>query len=121
MPKSKTALTNAWRRLWSSNAELESADLAESARRSGCTLLEECRLRTVVRLQGTVTVVTVYPPGSDKWFQAEMMDGSGSVLLIFMGRRVIPGISVGTRIRVTGRLTLAQNRRAIYNPRYELV
>ncbi|PID51094.1 MAG: DNA-binding protein [Propionibacteriales bacterium] len=121
MATTKKTLSGVWRRLWSSNAELESAELARSARRSGCKLVEECQLRDTVHLQGTVSVVTVYPPGSDRWFQAEMTDGSGSVLLVFMGRRVVPGISVGARIRVTGRLTLTQNRKAIYNPHYELV
>jgi hypothetical protein len=38
-----------------------------------------------------------------------------------LGRREIAGLSPGRQLRATGRITSTDNRRVIFNPRYELV
>jgi hypothetical protein len=53
--------------------------------------------------------------------EAELYDGSGSVTLVWLGRRTLAGLAAGRQLRATGRLTTAEGRRLIYNPRYELV
>ncbi len=49
-----------------------------------------------------------------------LYDGSGSVTVIWLGRRRIPGIDAGRTIVVRGRLTCNTDNPTIYNPRYEL-
>ena len=51
----------------------------------------------------------------------ELYDGSGTVTLVWLGRREIAGISPGRQLRATGRITTNGGRRVIFNPRYELV
>jgi len=41
--------------------------------------------------------------------------------LVWMGRRAIPGIEVGRRLRVDGHLGEDHGRRLIYNPVYTLL
>jgi hypothetical protein len=53
---------------------------------------------------------------------AELYDGSGSVSVIWLGRRQIAGVEPGRRIRVHGLVSEAgSGNRVIFNPRYELV
>jgi hypothetical protein len=48
-------------------------------------------------------------------------DGTGRLLCHFFGRDAIPGVVVGTRLRVAGRLVTYGSRRCLLNPGYELV
>ena len=52
--------------------------------------------------------------------EVELYDGSGSISVVWLGRRRIPGIDPGRRMVVHGRLTCATENPTIYNPRYEL-
>ncbi len=52
--------------------------------------------------------------------EAELFDGSGVVLLVWLGRRRITGISPGRSIAVEGRIGVHDGHRVLYNPRYEL-
>jgi hypothetical protein len=52
--------------------------------------------------------------------EADLWDGTGSVTLIWLGRRDIPGIQPGRRLIVRGRITRIHGERAIYNPVYQL-
>jgi hypothetical protein len=69
---------------------------------------------------GTLRAVTLRPRGSTPSMEAELWDGTGRVLLVWLGRRDIPGIQPGRKIVVHGRLTSVKGERAIYNPAYEL-
>jgi hypothetical protein len=60
------------------------------------------------------------PRGGSLTMEAELWDGTGRVLLVWLGRRDIPGIEPGRKIVVHGRLTSMKGERAIYNPAYEL-
>ena len=53
--------------------------------------------------------------------EAEFTDGSGTVTLIWMGRRSIPGITAGRELIVSGRVSFVDGERRVYNPLYELV
>jgi hypothetical protein len=48
-------------------------------------------------------------------------DGTGEVTVVFMGRRSIPGLSLGTRVLVEGALGEVRGHARIVNPRFELV
>jgi amino acid transporter len=82
--------------------------------------INESRHREVVDVAGTLRAVTLRPRGNSLTMEAELWDGTGRVLLLWLGRRDIPGIQPGRKIVVHGRLTSLRGERAIYNPAYEL-
>ena len=114
-------MTRALRRLASSTADLESADLQRDVRDDGAVPIKNCVDRQVVNLTGDVSCVTVHPRGGHPALEVELRDGSGTVTLVWLGRRQIPGIDAGRRLRVSGRISCHDGRRLIYNPRYELL
>ncbi len=85
-----------------------------------CLPIEESAEREVVDVAGMLRAVTLRPHGTSLTMEADLWDGTGSVTLIWLGRREIAGIQPGRRIVVRGRLTNIRGERAIYNPSYEL-
>ncbi len=69
---------------------------------------------------GTLRTVTVRPRGNSPTLQAELWDGSGSLTLVWLGRRSIPGIEPGRHLKVQGRVATHRGARTIFNPGYEL-
>lgn len=113
---------DALRRFVSSNRDLESDALRKQAVDAGAETIGDSALRTTVELLGRLTVVTLNPQGEEnRWLQAELSDGTGTVQLVWMGRRSIAGVEVGRTLRVWGRMGLIRGQRVIYNPRYELL
>ncbi|HET9562567.1 MAG TPA: OB-fold nucleic acid binding domain-containing protein [Propionibacteriaceae bacterium] len=114
-------LQRALRRMTSSNAELESEDLQRSVRQEGSVPIQTCEDRQRVQLTGTVSTVTINPRAGHPALEVELRDGSGSVTLVWLGRRQIPGIDCGRTLKVWGRISCHEGRRLVYNPRYELM
>jgi RecJ-like exonuclease len=111
----------ALRRLASTNAELESADLQKKVQDEGAIPIRECEDRQVVDLTGAVTTVTITPRAGHPSLEVELRDGSGAVTLVWLGRRQIPGIDPGRMIKVSGRISCRDGNRLLFNPRYELL
>jgi RecJ-like exonuclease len=120
-PVKESRIARALRRLASSNAELESQDLQKQVRDEGAVPIKTCEDRQQVALTGTVATVTITPRGGHPALEVELRDGSGSVSLVWLGRRQIPGIDPGRSIKVWGRISCHEGRRLMYNPRYELL
>jgi amino acid transporter len=76
--------------------------------------------RDRVDVAGTLRTVTLRPRGTSPAMEADLWDGTGSITLIWLGRRSIPGIQPGRRIVVHGRLATIKGERTIFNPAYEL-
>jgi hypothetical protein len=70
---------------------------------------------------GTLRSVTLRPRAGVPALEAELYDGSGSISLVWLGRRHIAGIEPGRRLRVSGMVTDSEGVMAIFNPGYELV
>ncbi|MGV8845508.1 OB-fold nucleic acid binding domain-containing protein [Tessaracoccus sp.] len=98
--------------------QLENEDLTAQARKAGAIPLNECQVRQKVTLRGTVTSVTA---SNSSWLEADLNDGTGTVSLIWMGRRRIECILPGRHLLVTGRLTEEEGRRVIFNPEFEVL
>jgi hypothetical protein len=112
----------ALRRLASSTAELQDQDRQRAVRDAGAMPISTCGDRQMVDLCGDVASVTINPHGGKPALEVELRDGSGSVTLVWLGRRKIPGIEPGRNIRVAGRISCAANgHRVLFNPRYELL
>ena len=109
------------RRMLSSHQELVADEREQEAVGAGATPIRDLQPHTMGTVQGTVSMLTLNPRSGSAWLEAELHDGTGSLKLIWMGRRVIPGIIPGVKMRVEGRITLHEGNPAIFNPAYELV
>jgi len=113
-------LTKAVRKFTAENQELDAEHLQEQATKSGATTVAACRDRVPVTVLGTIRAMTIRPRAGVPALEAELYDGSGTVTLVWLGRRTLAGLGPGRQVRATGRITTAEGRRLIYNPKYEL-
>jgi len=118
---SDSRLRRAVRRFASNEDEREADDLQEQAASRGATALKVCGDRKRVTVMGTVKSLTLRPRAGTPTLEVELYDGSGTVTLIWLGRRELAGLTPGRKLRVSGRITTSDGRRVIFNPRYELV
>ncbi|MFX4270881.1 OB-fold nucleic acid binding domain-containing protein [Propionibacteriaceae bacterium Y1685] len=114
-------LGQAWRRLTSTTEELDSSDLQTASKEAGAQPILTCGDRDKVCLSGTVASVRIAPSSEHPRLIVELRDGSGSVTLVWMGRRTIPGVDSGRTMKVHGRISCHEGQRVMYNPRYELI
>jgi hypothetical protein len=121
MGGSSSRLRSALHRLTSSDRELEAEDLQEQSGRLGGTPVSELPDRQAACVCGTVRSVTLRPRAGVPALVAELYDGSGMLTVVWLGRRSIPGIEAGRRLRVRGRVAQREGRPVVFNPEYELL
>ncbi|URN17248.1 MULTISPECIES: OB-fold nucleic acid binding domain-containing protein [Streptomyces] len=107
-------------RLSSSQGELESEELQEDAEAVGCTRISDCGDRQIVKVTGTLRTVTLRPRAGVPALEAELFDGTAPLDVVWLGRRSIVGIEPGRRLIASGRISVSQGRRVLFNPKYEL-
>jgi hypothetical protein len=83
--------------------------------------INQARWRNRIRATGTVRALQVQITETGSSLGCEIGDEAGSLLLVFPGRRRIPGIELGARVLVEGMVGRWRRRLAILNPYYELV
>jgi hypothetical protein len=83
--------------------------------------INQARWRNRIRATGTVRALQVQVTETGSSLGCEIGDDAGSLLLVFPGRRRIPGIELGARVLVEGMVGRWRRRLAILNPYYELV
>jgi hypothetical protein len=105
---------------WANQDREEAKELRKDAEKAGLVTIKEAPDRERVVVQGTLKTVTLRPRGGVPALEAELYDGSGSINVIWLGRRRIAGISPGRGIRVQGRIGVQDGVRMMYNPRYDL-
>ena len=108
-------------RLVASQSEMHAEQEQELAARAGGTPIATLPLRRPATVCGTLRSVTLRPRAGVPALEAELYDGSGSLYVVWLGRRHIAGIEPGRRLRIQGMVTEADGQRAVFNPRYELV
>lgn len=106
---------------WANSSDQHARDLRKTYGESGLDLIAEAPDREVVRLRGTLRTVTLRPRGGVPALEAELFDGSGVIVVLWLGRRQIAGIGPGRALQVQGRISAHEGRRVMYNPRYELI
>ena len=94
---------------------------AFGGRGAGTTPIGEAQWRHRVRVAGRVKSVRVQPRAGTSNLECVLADDSGRLLLVFQGRRRIPGIQPGARLVVEGMVGDWARRQAILNPDYELI
>jgi len=98
----------------------ESDELRRRTAQAGCAAIEDAPARERTDVHGTLTSVKLRPLGDATSLEAELYDGTGTITLIWLGRRRIEGISPGRSLTATGRLGRRGAERVMYNPAYRL-
>ena len=95
--------------------------LRDQCEAAGAKPVDACSDRESVRVAGTIRSVTIRSRAGSPSLEVEIYDGSGTLTVVFLGRRRIPGIETGRSIAVYGRLTFHESRPTMFNPRYEFL
>lgn len=111
----------ALRGLTATRAEFEASQERRRTSRSGCCPVAQVQGRHRVTVAGVLRSVTLRSRETVPALEAELYDGTGALRLVWLGRREIPGVHPGRRVRVTGMVCEAGGAPTVYNPRYELV
>ncbi|MEO5653588.1 MAG: OB-fold nucleic acid binding domain-containing protein [Marmoricola sp.] len=120
MPEHQKSRLRASISRWANHERTEALELRKITEKSGLVPIVDAVDRDRVLLQGTLKTVTLRPRGGVPALEAELYDGSGSINVVWLGRRRIGGISPGRALRVEGRIGSQGGDRVMYNPRYEL-
>ena len=105
---------------WANGEEQEAEELQKDVEKAGCCPINEATDRSRVDIQGSLRTETLRPRGGVPALEAELYDGSGTIVVVWLGRRRIAGIDPGRQIRVLGRIGMQDHQRVMFNPRYEL-
>jgi amino acid transporter len=87
----------------------------------GCTPISEARWRQRVTIAGRVRSMRVAPMHDAPTLELVLVDGTGAISAVFLGRRELAGVSPGTRLTVEGTVGIHKARLAIMNPSYQLL
>lgn len=82
---------------WANHDHAEAQDLLRDSETAGLITIAAAVNREQVTLQGTIRAVTLRPRGGVPALEAELYDGSGTVVLIWLGRRRSPGSAQASR------------------------
>lgn len=107
-------------RLTADDQSIDAEELRAESESAGCDRVSACRKGAVVTVTGRLKSVVYTPRETVPTLEADLFDGSGSVTLVWLGRRRIPGIEPGRTLTARGRFAAFDGRRVIYNPYYEL-
>jgi amino acid transporter len=87
----------------------------------GTVPIAEVHYRRPVRVSGRVHSVRVAPQHDAPTLELVLVDESGSLSLVFLGRRRLAGVEVGAALVAEGTAGVHRNRLALLNPTYEIV
>ncbi|WP_448616373.1 OB-fold nucleic acid binding domain-containing protein [Modestobacter sp. URMC 112] len=118
--KARGWLSRRLQKLTADDHAIDAEALQSDVATSGCEPVSACRKGEVVTVTGRLRSVVYTPRETVPTLEAELFDGSGSVTLVWLGRRRIPGIEPGRTLTARGRFAAFDGRRVIYNPWYEL-
>jgi hypothetical protein len=111
-------------RLTVPDAELDRERLRQFCRDlPGVIAIGDAEPRKEVTVAGEISSLRIVPRAGAPSLEATLSDGSGSLVVVWTGRRHIPGVAPGKRLVVSGRGTRqgAGGRLTLLNPRYELL
>jgi len=86
--------------------------------------IAEVEPRQYATVVGEITSVRIVPKtDGSPWLEATVKDGTGAIVAMWTGRRRMPGIRTGRRIKMSGRGGPSNdaNRLKVLNPEYELL
>jgi hypothetical protein len=104
-----------------SKIEQHAQSLHEGAGAHGSSRVSDLADREVATIVGTIRSLTIRPNTGVKSLEAEIEDGSGFILVIWLGRRSISGVSPGADIEVRGLMSRDSKGWRTFNPTYRLL
>ena len=113
-------IKRALHRLTADEEEIHGEELRAEVEKSGATTVDTCSVGKPVCVAGTLRAVVLRPLAGVPTLEAELYDGTGTVTLVWLGRRRIRGIDPGRSLVVRGRLTRRDGKVTLFNPQYEL-
>ena len=118
------ALKKVFQRLTTPVHELDKQHLREFCDAiPGTVNIAQAQPRAEITVAGEIKYVRIVPrPDGSPWLEATVDDGTGSLTVMWTGRKKIAGVRPGQRVVITGRGAPKGpgGRLMIYNPRYEL-
>ena len=105
---------------WASQDRDEARELRQDTAKAGLLRIADAPDREKVVVQGTLKTVTLRPRGGVPALEAELYDGTGSINVIWLGRRRISGHLPGPQHPGRGPDRRAGRRPVMFNPRYDL-
>jgi hypothetical protein len=118
--KSRGWFSRTLERLTADDQQIDAEELRAEAASAGCEPVSMCRKGKLVTVTGRLKSVVYTPRETVPTLEAELFDGSGSVTLVWLGRRRIPGIEPGRTLTARGRFASFDGNQVMYNPFYEL-
>ena len=83
-------------------------------------VIADVEWRQRVRVTGTVSTLRVQSMSGTCALECTLVDDTGGISVLFLGRRTIAGIQIGTKLTVEGMVVDHHGRLAIMNPVYEI-
>jgi RecG-like helicase len=96
------------------------ADSQNSSVRSGCIPIADAPIGRIVRIGGDITSVVLRPVTTTSALEAEIDDGTGRLVIVWLGRSAIRGVEPGRGIVIEGRVVRMEHKLMMHNPKYEL-
>jgi len=118
-------LKDLFKKVTSSQDDVDREKLLQFCARSGVTTtIGAMEPRQEATVAGEIASLRIVPSSTGSpWLEATVQDGTGTLVVLWTGRRRIAGVRPGARLIVTGRPTPAgrTGRPTLYNPAYELL
>lgn len=118
-PSLWSRLTQRWQ--GSSREAIEASDEQRSQRSRGTIPISEVRVRERVVVSGSLQSITYSPVDGPVRLVATLYDGTGTIEIRWLGRRIIPGIAVGRHIEVEGTASVYRDHLVIIDPLYRIL
>lgn len=87
----------------------------------GTSPIASVRARQRARVAGRVRSVRVQPGAGVSSLECTLADATGQLVLVFQGRRLVPGIEPGARLVAEGMVGERNRQPAMVNPRFTLL
>jgi hypothetical protein len=101
----------------------QAAPVPEPVERRGDPVvpIAEVRWRQRARVAGRVRSMRIQPWGGAPTLECTLVDATGGIAVVFLGRREVAGIHPGACLAVEGMVGEHNGRLAILNPAYDFV
>ncbi len=120
MSNERGLLRKAFRRLSASPEDLDATDIRKHCNMHALTPIADVKDRELVTVGGTVKEVALAPRAGVPTLEAVIYDGTGTVTVVWLGRRRLAGVDAGVEMQVCGRVSDRDGQRVVFNPSYEL-
>ncbi|OIQ73642.1 hypothetical protein GALL_447190 [mine drainage metagenome] len=104
-----------------SKIEQHAQSLHEDEVLGSCTRVEHLTDRKSATIVGTISSLIVRPSVGVRSLEAEVEDGTGHVVVVWLGRRRIVGVVPGADIEITGLMSRDVKGWRTFNPTYRLL